>query len=117
MSEWVNPQPSGVVLQLQGGELGEQIPVGLTLILRHLPVGEESQEGIDGVANGCPATVRKGEDEEGLEGTRAALRKRDMGVVDGGLTDDLACQFARADGSPVRRRHRRRRVIGATFNA
>jgi hypothetical protein len=76
MSEWVNPQPSGVVLQLQGGELG--IPVGLTLILRHLPVGEESQEGIDGVANGCPATVRKGEDEEELEGTRATLRNRDM---------------------------------------
>jgi hypothetical protein len=86
------------VLQFQKGELGEQIAVGPTLILRHLPVGEESQERIDGVANGCPATVRKGEDEEELEGTRATLRNRDMEVVDGGLTDDVACQFDRADG-------------------
>jgi hypothetical protein len=71
--EWVKPQPSGVVLQLQGGELGEQIAVGPILILRHLPVGEESREGIDGVANGCPPTVRKG--EEGIGGDPRRTRQ------------------------------------------
>jgi hypothetical protein len=63
-----------------------------------------------------PLSVRA-KRRKNLEGTRAALRNRDMEVGDGGLTDDVACQFDRDDGGPVRRMHRRRRVIGPTFNA
>src|SRR6266849_1604204 len=40
------PQPSGVVRRPQVGELGQQIAVGPYLILGHLPIGEQSQEGI-----------------------------------------------------------------------
>jgi len=59
---------SGVVRRPKVGERGEQIAVGSYLILRHFPVCEDSQEGIDGVVSERPAIVREGCPVRGIIG-------------------------------------------------
>jgi luciferase-like monooxygenase len=50
---------SGVVRRPKVGERGEQIAVGSYLVLRHFPVCEDSQEGIDGVVSERPVSLLK----------------------------------------------------------
>jgi hypothetical protein len=53
-------QPSEVVWRAYVRKLGEQIAMGPHSISRHLPVCENSQEGIGGVISECPAIGREG---------------------------------------------------------
>ena len=59
-------QPSDVVRRSQVGELGEQIAVRSYLILRHLPICEDSKEGIDGVVGERPAIAGVGRRARGV---------------------------------------------------
>ena len=52
----------------QVGELIKQIVVGPYLVPRHLPVCEDSQEGISGIVGECPAIAREGRRARGVIG-------------------------------------------------
>ena len=45
----------GIMWRPQIGELVKQITVGTYFVARHLPVYEDSQEGIRGIVGECPA--------------------------------------------------------------
>ena len=66
-------QPLGVVRRPQVGELNKQIAVGPHSVPRHLPVCEDSQEGIGGIVGECPAI--------GWEGRRAPRADRQCDLV------------------------------------
>src|SRR6476646_5403638 len=50
------------------GEFGEDIAVGPYVVPRHLPVCEDSQEGISGIVRECPAIAREGRWAPGVIG-------------------------------------------------
>ena len=66
----------------QVGELGEQIAVGPHPILRHLPICEDSKEGIDGVVGERPAIVWKGRRARWVVGQKVlAYRDVNLGQI------------------------------------
>src|SRR5262249_34883550 len=52
--------PLGIVRRPQVGKPGKQIAMRPYLVFRHLPVCEDSQEGVTGVVGERPAIVREG---------------------------------------------------------
>ena len=51
---------SGIMRRPQVGELNKQIAVGPYSVARHLPICEDSQEGISGIVGECPAIAGEG---------------------------------------------------------
>ena len=59
---------SGIMRRPQVGELIKQIAVGPYFVPRHLPVCEDSQEGIGGIVGECPAIGWEGRRASGVIG-------------------------------------------------